>query len=234
MEDFTELMNAVKAYDWGRNGAPLLAINAEIRKVLRHPAQMARLEEALLAVLQSGAPEAVKRAVSQRLSLVAGDRSVPVLAGMLADARTSDMARYALERIPSNAVAAGLRDAMTKSQGTSRIGIIHSIGYRRDSRAVPALGKLLNDSDAPTAQAAAWALGRIGGAEAISLLKSRKDLANGRVRTEVLDAYLVCARRLVSEGKKADAVTIYRELNAEGMPAPVRRAATLGLKSAEA
>jgi HEAT repeat protein len=227
-------MNVVKTYDWGRSGAPLLAINAEIRKVLRHPAQTAKLEEALLAVLQSDAPEAAKRAVSQRLSLIAGGQSVPVLAGMLADARTSDMARYALERIPSNAVAAALREALLKSQGTSRIGIIHSIGYRRDSQALPALGKLLNDSDARIAQAAAWALGRIGGAEAISLLKARTDSAQGRVRTEVLDAYLVCARRLMSEGKKADAVTMYRELNAEGMPAPVRRAAILGLKSAEA
>jgi HEAT repeat protein len=144
-------------------------------------------------------------------------------------AETSDMARYSLERMPSPAVDAALRDALGKTTGLIRAGITLSIGNRRDSQAVPALGRLLGDSDEMTAQAAAWALGRIGGADAIRLLAAGKDRSRGRVRNEILDAYLVCARRLASQGRKSEAAAMYKELSVEGMPAPIRRAASIGL-----
>lgn len=233
MEDLTELMKTVRAFDWGRSGAPLLAIDAEIRKILGHSDHLANLEEALLGVLRSDASVAAKRGVCKRLGLIASERSVPTLAAMLTVAETSDMARYALERIPSDAVERVLREALHKTQGRTRVGIINSIGYREDSRSVKELGALLQNSDEATAQAAAWALGRIGGAEAIRLLAARKDAAQGRLRLEILDAYLVCAGRLLSEGKKAEAVAMYNDLNAEGMPAPIRRAASLGVEAAE-
>jgi HEAT repeat protein len=232
MEDLTELMDAVKAYDWGRSGAALLAIDAEIRNLAGHADHLANLETALLGVLQSDASLAAKRGVCKRLGLIAGERSVPVLAAMLAADETSDMARYSLERIPSARVDAALREALAKAQGGARVGVINSIGNRRDSQAVEPLGKLLGDADEDTAQAAAWALGRIGGVEAIRLLAARKDSAQGRVRAEILDAYLVCAGRLAAEGKRSGAETMYNELNADGMPAPIRRAAALGLKAA--
>jgi HEAT repeat protein len=230
MEDFTELVKAVAAYDWGRSGAPLLQIDAEIRKLLRQPQQLAKLEEALLGILRSDASVAAKRGVCKRLALIATERSVPVLAPMLTDAGTSEMARYALERIPSDTVDAALRDAIPDTRGRTRIGIVNSIGNRSDSRAVPLLGKLATDSDEDAAEAAVWALGRIGGPEAIRLLAARRGSAQGRVRLEALDAYLVCARRLASEGKRSEAVAMYKQLDVEGMPAPIRRAASLGLK----
>jgi HEAT repeat protein len=233
MEDLTELVESVTAYDWGRSGTPLLAIDAEIRKILGHPAHLRKLEEALLGVLRSDASVAAKRGVCKRLGLIASERSVPILAAMLTDGETSDMARYSLERIPSDAVATALREALPKTESRARVGIINSIGNRRDSNAVEALGKLLSDSDDDVAQASAWALGRIGGSEAVRLLAARRDGAQGRVRTEILDAYLVCAERLAAEGKKREAETMYNELNAEGMPAPIRRAASLGLEAAK-
>jgi HEAT repeat protein len=152
---------------------------------------------------------------------------------MLTDAETSDMARYSLERVPSEHVEAALREALPTTQGRTRVGIINSLGNRGDSQAVAPLGKLLADSDEDVARAAAWALGRIGGAEAVRLLAARKDSAEGRVRAEILDAYLVCAGRFAADGARSKAEAIYNELNAEGMPAPVRRAAALGLKAAE-
>lgn len=233
MEDLTELIKTVKAYDWDQSGAPLLAIDAEIRKLLGHPDPLAKLEEALLGVLQSNAPLAAKRGVCKRLGLIASERSVPTLAAMLVDAETSDMARYSLERISSEAVETALREALAKTTGLARVGIMNSIGNRGDSRAVAALGRLLDDTDEAAAEAAAWALGRIAGAEAIRLLAARLHSARGSLRPEILDAYLVCAGRLASEGDKAQAQAMYKELNAEGMPPPVRRAAALGLKAAE-
>jgi hypothetical protein len=231
MEDFTELIKAVKTFDWGQNGALLLLIDAEIRKIAGHPEQVAKLEAALLEILQSDASLAAKRAVCKRLGLIATERSVPILAAMLMDSETSDMARYSLERMPTAAVDAALRTALPKTSGTTRVGVIHSIGNRKDQRAVVALGQMLGDSDEIVAAAAACALGKIGGADAIRLLAARRSSAQGRVRLEVLDAYLVCARRLGSQGRKADAVFMYNELNAPAMPLPIRRAASLGIKA---
>jgi len=232
MEDLTELTSAIKAYEWGKSGAPLLAIDAEIRKLLGHAEHLAKLEEALLEILRSDASLAAKRGVCKRLGLIATERSVATLAAMLTSAETSDMARYSLERIPSPAVEATLREALPKTQGMVRVGIIHSLGYRKDSQAVAALGKLLEDSDEAVAQAAAWALGRMGGGEATRLLAARKDTAGGRVRSEVLDACLVCAEGLLAEGNKAQAEAIYNELNVEAMPEPIRRAASRGINKA--
>ncbi|MGH9626759.1 MAG: HEAT repeat domain-containing protein [Bryobacteraceae bacterium] len=231
MEDYTELIKAVKTFDWGESGASLLLIDAEIRKIAGHAEHAGKLEAALLEILRSDASLAAKRGVCKRLGLIAGEQSIPVLAAMLDHADTSDMARYSLERMPSAAVDAALRSALARTSGIMRAGIIHSIGNRRDSQAVPALGELLQDADETVACASACALGRIGSAEAISRLTAHRNSAPGRVRREILDAYLVCARRLALEGRRAEARAMYRELNAESMPGPVRRAAKLGIEA---
>jgi hypothetical protein len=232
MEDYTELIKTVEAYDWGRSGAPLLLIDAEVRKLLGHPDRLAALEDALIRVLASpNASIAAKQGVCKRLGLIATRRSLGLLTAMLIAPETSDMARYALESIPLDAVDSSLRSALLRTEGRTRVGIIHSVGNRRDARAVPLVGKLSFDPDDTTAQAAAWALGRIGGHDAIRVLSARKDTARGRVRLEVLDAYLVCARRLASQGDKKQAMAMYKELSAEAMPAPIRRAASLGVKA---
>jgi hypothetical protein len=54
-----------------------------------------------------------------------------------------------------------------------------------------------------------------------------------RVRAEILDAYLLCAGWLAAESNRNRAEAMYNELNADRMPAPIRRAAALGLKAAE-
>jgi len=45
----------------------------------------------------------------------------------------------------------------------------------------------------------------------------------------VLDAYLRCADQLAAEGKKAQAVAIYKELQGQDMPKPIRTAALRGV-----
>jgi hypothetical protein len=48
----------------------------------------------------------------------------------------------------------------------------------------------------------------------------------------ILDAYLLCADQLVAEGKKAQALTIYKELQAQDLPKPIRSAALTGMINA--
>ena len=230
MEDFTELIRTLRAYDWGKSAAPLLVVDAEIRKIAGMPDRLAKLEEALLEVLRSDASTGVKRGVCKSLSLIASEQSLQVLQTMLAGTRTCDMARYVLERMPSGGADAALRGALARTSGRARIGIIHSLGNRKDSEAVAALAKLLDDPDEPAAQAAACALGKIGGPGAIRVLARQRNSARARVRAEASDAYLVCAGRLAAAGKKGEAAAMYKELSAEGTPSPVRRAAERALR----
>ncbi len=203
----------------------MLELDAEIRKILGHPDLLAKLEDKLLGILGSDASLAAKRGVCKSISLIATERSIPVLALMLLEAQTSDMARYALERIPSPRVEEALRQALSKVTGLARIGVIDSLGDRRAAAAAPALGALLSDPDVETRQAAAWALGRIGSAEAARLLLAVVQSPEGPARRETLDASLVCAERLLEAGDRGEAAKIYAALQAEATPEPFRAAA---------
>ena len=66
-------------------------------------------------------------------------------------------ARYALEGMPYAEASAALRDAIGKTSGATRAGLIDSVGRRRDAAARPLLVPLLSDADATVAVAAASA-----------------------------------------------------------------------------
>ena len=112
-----------------------------------------------------------KDAACARLKRIGTDQSVPALAALLTDEQLSHSARYALESMPSAKAGQALTDALAKTSGLTKVGIINSLGFRRETRAVPALARLLTDQDAQVAAAAATALGQIGGSKALKALQ---------------------------------------------------------------
>ena len=134
--------------------------------VLKSGALPQQSEARLIGLLKSSASPEAKSAACRQLARVAGKDSVPALAALLGDEKLSHMARYALETIPAASVDDALRDALGKVKGRPLLGVIGSLGVRRDARAVDALAKLLACPDGEVAQAAARALGNIGNAEA--------------------------------------------------------------------
>jgi len=183
----------------------------------------------LVAVLRSNAPAEKKVDACRRLAVVGTDRAVAALAKLLPDKKLSHMARYAMEPIPGAAVDDAFRAALGKLTGRLRIGVINSIGVRRDGKAVAALIGLLKGPDADTTAAAAAALGKIGGNDAAAALARARKTARPAGRLALADAYLQCAERLTAAGEKAKAGGIYKELFAPGEPVHVRRAALVGL-----
>lgn len=232
MAQLQELLAQVKTYDWGQSRLALTEVSDIIKKAHGDKAELAKIEKALLGVLESDAKRAGKQFVCRELSLIGTGQSVPVLAGMLTDEETSDMARYALERIPGSAVDQALRGAIRKARGNARIGIINSLGQRRDAGSVRMLSRALGRRNEEVAIAAAAALGQIANADATEALKEAKDKATGKLQMVILDAYLKCADQLVADGKKAQALAIYKELRKEGLPGPIRSAATTGMLNA--
>ena len=232
MATLQELLEKVKTYDWGQSRLALTEVSDIIKKAHSSPAELKKIEKSLLSVLTSDATRAGKQYVCRELSIIGTDESVPALGKMLTDEETSDMARYALERIPGTAVNDALRSALRNAKGKPRIGIINSLGQRRDRRAVRALSRLVGNPDETVAAAAAAALGQIADSRATEALSAVKDKVSGKLQMVVLDSYLRCADQLVVEGKRTEALAIYKELQKEGNPAPIRTAALKGMISA--
>ena len=233
METLLEkLLKEVKTYDWGQSRLALTEVSDIIKKAHSSPVELKKIEKSLLGVLTSDAKRAGKQFVCRELSIIGTEQSVPVLGKMLTDEETSDMARYAMERIPGRAVDDALRGALSKAKGKPKIGIINSLGQRRDKKAVRSLSRLIGNPDKTVAAAAVAALGRIADSGATSALSAAKDKINGELRMLILDSYLKCADQLAAEGEKSKALAIYKELQKSDMPRPIRTAALRGMISA--
>jgi HEAT repeat protein len=116
----------------------------------------------LVAILKDPGASAYARAKAcQRLAVVGDKTAVPALAPLLADPQLSHYARFALEPIPDPSADDALGAALEKVKGKLLVGVINSIGQRKDARAINALAKLLTDADSEVAQAASAALARI-------------------------------------------------------------------------
>ena len=227
-----ELLNKIRAYDWGQSRLALTELSEIIKKAHGDKAELAKIEKALLGVLESDAKQAGKQYVCRELSIIGTEQSISVLAGMLVDEETSDMARYALERIPGTAVDDALRRSLRKARGKAKIGIVNSLGQRGDKKAVRPLTRLVTGKNEALATAAAAALGRIASPQAAKALAAAKDKTKGKVQLTVLDSYLKCADKMVADGKKAEALAIYKALGAASMPKPIRTAAVTGMINA--
>ena len=116
-------------------------------------------ETKLIAVLKSDAPRKAKADACRELARVGTREAVAPLAALLCNDELSHMARYGLEPIPDPAVDTALRDTLEKVKGRLLVGVIGSIGVRRDPKAVAPLAKRLDDPDPEVVQAAArrWA-----------------------------------------------------------------------------
>ena len=229
MSKVSKLMEKVKKYDWGQSREALTEVSDKVRDAYGKAAELKQIEDDLLGVLNSDATQAGKQFVCRQLSIIGTERSIPTLAKMLTGEETSDMARYALERIAGEAVDDALRDTLPKAKGKPKVGIINTLGERRDKKAVGALSELVYDSDAMVAEAAAAALGKIADSEATKVLAQAKDKTSGKLQLVILDAYLKCADKLAAEGEKAQALTIYKELQKKDYPEPIRKAALRGM-----
>ena len=183
---------------------------------------------ALTATLKSEAPLADRVDACRQLAVVGDRAATPVLAGLLADEKLSHLARGALQAMPDPAAAAALREALPRLKGALLVGVINSLGERRDAAAVGPLAQRLHDPDPAVASAAAVALGKIGTLAAAKALVSALDGAPVGVLPALHESSLNCAGRLAAQGATDQAAAIYDRLRGPQTPAAVRAAATRG------
>ncbi len=186
-------------------------------------------ETALIKVLRSNASNREKSDACAKLKLIAASKSVGALSVLLTNKDLSHSARYVLEAIPDSSADRALRKALPRTSGSIQAGIILTIGMRRDSTAVGDLGKLLSASDKAVAIASAEALAHIGGQSALKKLQASLPLTVGHLHQVEVAAILVCANRVLNEGKAAEALKIFQSLYTSETLGPERQAAFRGM-----
>ncbi len=217
----------VAKHDFGGDMGTVAAISELVAATHGKPHQRKELAGRLAAVLRSNAPNGAKDLACRQLAIIGTAEQVPALAALLSDEKLSHIARFALERIPGPVADEALRQTMGKARGTLLVGVINSVGQRRDEKAVGELGRLLGDADPAVAAAAAAALGKIGPAAADTLVQALGS-APARVRPAVAHACALCAEALAAQGKRDEAAALYDRLRHAKVPKTVRIAATRG------
>ena len=223
-------------YDWGSSREVLNTIDDAVVKSHGDEPARADLETRLLAVLGAAdSTGAAKQYCCRKLAMIGTVKAVPVLEPLLADKDLSHMARCALERIPGDEASKALAAAAGKLAGPLKIGMINSIGARRDAGSTPMLVALLKDSDPQVASAAAAAIGRIGDVAAAGgfngaagPLMDYLAAAPKETQAAAYDAALELATGLIGADKAA-AAGIFEKLYAADRPIRVRCAALKGL-----
>jgi len=181
---------------------------------------------ACIAIIQSDeAADNAKAVAFKRLAVFGTKYAVPALAPILEDPKWAHYARYSLEPLPDPSVDETFRTALTKLEGNLLIGVINSIGVRKDPEAVEALAKLLDGNDDIVAAATA-ALGKIATKEAVALLKEQLAATEGALQVQVADACLTCADRLLADKDKDGAVALLEMVRTADVPLFVVEAAT--------
>ena len=175
-------------------------------------------ERALIQVLRSDAAPDQKAITCKKLAIYGTGEAVPALAPLLADERLASWARIALEAIPGSAPDKALRKAAGKLHGKLLVGVIDSIGVRRDAKSVSGLTRKLNDSDTEVASAAAVSLGKIGGPQAAKALRRALGTAPEAVRPAIAEGCVRCAENFLASAKSADAVKLYDAVRQSAVP----------------
>jgi hypothetical protein len=214
----------------------LIPIDRAVMEVHGNPATRAALEQRLAAYLAPSYASVTRAFACRELAIIGSAASVPAVAPLLLDDELSVFARNVLERIPGAEADKALRDALAKARGRTKIGIINSVGVRRDARSAPLLARILIDEPESSA-AAAKALGEIATPEAAKALESYRMHIAGKgtpeVRLAVADGLLICAERFIAAGERAQAVKLLEPLTNTWQPPHVRLAATRALSAAQ-
>jgi HEAT repeat protein len=183
------------------------------------PATSPEKEKELIAKLQSNSPDAEKAIACKQLAIYGSSAAVPELEKLLPNPQLSSWSRIALEAIPGPEADAALRKASESLEGRLLVGMINSLGVRRDANAVAILNPRLQDKDIEVASAAAVALGRIGNEEASKSLRQALASSTGAVRSAVAEGCVLCAERFHISGNTAEAIALYDQVRGADVPA---------------
>jgi HEAT repeat protein len=235
--EIDQAFTAAATYQIGQPRDALARIAEAARDTRPGEPRRAQLEQKMIAFLQSGATLEAKRLICRQLWVIGSDASLPALEKLLLNPDTTAMACFALMNYPSTAADAALRRAIDKTLNRAWtgksfakddearqqlddeaspiiLGIIDTLGNRRDPTSVLRLSQLAKSESGRLAVAALAldALGRIGTPDAAKALRAASASPDTAHSDAAKFALLHCAQRLENDGNTSDAIAIYRQL----------------------
>lgn len=224
------LLSVISVYEFGMDRSALSEFSAIVKDELNRNRNRNKFEDMLTDFLLSNAKLDGKQFMCEQLSLAASERAVPVLLILLKNPETSDMARYALHRIPGVSSDATLKDAVEHNKNDEIIiGSINSLGRRKDTNAVNIIAEYLSSPNQSIAAASATSLGMIGNEEAAEIISEQRPNYDGMVKDLLTDSYLKCADNMLANGNKSEAEKIYNDVLQGEKNDALRQAAFNGL-----
>ena len=217
------IISSLKSYDWDKDRAPVAKLELYIRENSDSVENRKAIESKLLKVLGEKVSLAVKDAVCRELSVIGTEASADTLLKMLDKKEEANLALYALQRIQGKKIDDGLLEKFKDSSGLDQntyFGVVSALGNRRCEGAVSELKHMFYATSIDTGvDKYIAAIAKIGSPESIEILKDVK--AN--------DALLSCAQNMCKEGRKAEAIEIYKGIYSSKASSIVRAAALAGL-----
>jgi HEAT repeat protein len=226
--DLKKILEKAAAYDYGKDEEVLAQLRDYVRAHRNSPESKKACERKLAGFLESDATLAAKLAVCRHLREIGSAASVPVLGKMLLQQPMSDMARYALEKIPGDEAERALVEGLSRTDGNIRIGIMDSLGSRKAQSSVSHLAKMMSGSDEKAAIASANALGKIASQEAISVLSKALAQTSGSLKDQIASSLLHCAEVQSANEGTGMASEIFQRLVQTDLPLPIRQSAMRG------
>jgi len=226
--DLKKILEKVSTYDYGKDEEVLAHLRDYVRAHRNSAESIKKCENQLVDFLMSGATLASKQAVCRHLREIGSKTSVPVLEKMLLQEQMSDMARYALEKIPGADAEKALVRGLSKSDRKIRLGIIASLGARGANSSVSQLEKMISGTDEGAAIASVKALGKIVSPEACAVLSRYLFRTAGQLKYHIVSSFLCCADKHLADRDWEVAAKIYEQLIQNELPLSIRQAAIRG------
>jgi type 1 glutamine amidotransferase/HEAT repeat protein len=232
MDSLRASLGQIARYEAGQGRQPMMRFEEIVRRAGNDAGVRATIEQAMLATLQGAITDEGRRFLCTRLAEFGTESSVPVLAALLKNPGTFDMAKYALAAIPGAASEKVLLDALDNAAGEQLVALANTMGSRHIGGAVPRLQALLTSPDQGVATIAAASLGEIGTVQALEALKGARTTPSVAMQQAVLEATAVAAGKLATQGEREKAIGAFRGLLSADVAAPVRMRAVRGIIAA--
>lgn len=213
--EWDEALKTAASYKFGDSREPLSVIEDFVASSSGDANKRKQLEKDFAKVLRDkNTTLDCKDFICRQLWVIGTKESVPALSKMLAGEETSDMARYALERNTAPEAGKALRSAMKKAEGRVLIGLVNSLGERRDKESVDAICKIVfafrEEVDEDDEQkkndkirdneilslSAISALGKIGGEKAMAALADARRKGTPKINRAAAAAILYATDNL--------------------------------------
>ena len=222
--DLDPAIQKITSYTFGASREPLSAVEDMVRSSYGKSSERLRIEKQFASVLTSDATVECKEFICRQLYIIGTKESVPALGKLLMDDKTSDMARYALQRNTCPEAGKALRDGLKKAKGGVLVGIINSLGERCDQECVDELARFISDFAAlhpnedkekddkeamkamhearDAAIASINALAKIGGDKAVKTIAEARHIGCPGVKKAAADALLLWGDNLVGSSER--------------------------------